>query len=166
MLMANQTAPVQAAPVQKTTAPSITPRRLAIGLVCASLMMMAACSQSDGISSDPEPYDGIAPDETIMLSGTEPFWGIAIDNDVATYNTPENSDGTVFEVSRFSGNNGLGFSGKLDGAAVDITVTPGDCSDNMSDRTYPFTATVSLGGEVLRGCGYTDRQSFTGAEAP
>lgn len=166
MLMANQTAPVQKTPVQKTAAPSTTLRRLAIGLVGASSLMMVACSQRDGISSDPEPYDGIAPDETIMLSGTEPFWGIAIDNDVATYSTPENSDGTVFEVSRFSGNNGLGFSGKIDGAAVDITVTPGDCSDNMSDRTYPFTATVSFGGEVLQGCGYTDRQSFTGAEAP
>jgi len=36
----------------------------------------------------------------------------------------------------------------------------------MSDRTFPFVATIALGGETLRGCGYTDSQPFTGPEAP
>jgi len=54
----------------------------------------------------------------------------------------------------------------MEGAAVTITLTPGACSDGMSDRTYPYVATIALGDETLRGCGYTDRQPFTGDAAP
>lgn len=135
----------------------------------ASVMLLTACSPQgdEGITTEEAPpFDGITPEEVISLSGTEPFWGITIDDDVATYRNPENPEGSVFEVSRFAGNNGLGFSGKLDGSEVTITVTPGECSDGMSDRTYPFTATVKLGEDNLAGCGYTDKQGFTGDAAP
>lgn len=138
-------------------------------MLAAVAASLAACSPAprDGISSEPAaPYAGIAADEAITLTGTEPFWTIAIAQDVATYTTPENPAGSVFEVSRFAGNNGLGFTGKLGGRAVAITVTPGTCSDGMSDRAYPFTATIKLGEESLAGCGYTDRQGFTGDTAP
>jgi uncharacterized membrane protein len=50
--------------------------------------------------------------------------------------------------------------------ALTATLTPGDCSDGMSDRRFPFVATIALGGETLQGCGYTDRQKFTGDKAP
>lgn len=131
-------------------------------------LLLAACSPQSGdtITTDTAPFDGIAADETITLAGTEPFWGMTIANDVATYTTPENTDGSVFEVTRFAGNNGLGFTGRLDGADVTITVTPGECSDGMSDRTFPYTATVALGEQRLAGCGHTDRQPFTGPAAP
>jgi uncharacterized membrane protein len=131
-------------------------------------LLLAACSpqSGDAITTDTAPFDGIAADEIITLAGTEPFWGMTIANDVATYTTPENTDGSVFEVSRFAGNNGLGFSGRLDGADVVIAVTPGECSDGMSDRTFPYTATVVLGEQRLAGCGHTDRQPFTGPAAP
>jgi uncharacterized membrane protein len=131
-------------------------------------LALAACSphSGDAITTDTAPFDGIAPEEVITLTGTEPFWGIAIANDVATYTTPDNPVGMVFEVSRFAGNNGLGFSGRHEGADVTIAVTPSACSDGMSDRTYPFTATVALGDDRLTGCGHTDLQFFTGPEAP
>lgn len=135
----------------------------------ALVMSLAACSPkpADGIATEQAaPFDGIAPAEVITLTGTEPFWGITIAQDVATYTTPEIPAGKLIEVSRFAGNNGLGFSGKLDGADVTITVTPGTCSDGMSDRTYPFTATVKLWESNLAGCGYTDVQGFTGEAAP
>jgi uncharacterized membrane protein len=133
----------------------------------AALLLTACSPQSDdAITTDTAPFDGNAADEIITLAGTKPFWGMTIANDVATYTTPENTDGSVFEVSRFAGNNGLGFSGRLDGADVVIAVTPGECSDGMSDRTFPYTATVVLGEQRLAGCGHTDRQPFTGPAAP
>jgi uncharacterized membrane protein len=152
-------------------APLMPARNRAARLVAAATaaVMLAACSaQEPGTITTEQAaaYDGIAPEEAITLAGTEPFWGITIANDVATYTTPENPKGSVFEVTRFAGNNGLGFSGKLDGAEVAITVTPGACTDGMSDRTYPFTATVKLGEANLAGCGYTDSQGFTGDAAP
>lgn len=149
------------------TQPAYKLHQYAAGFLGAALLAACSAPSGDGITTEESaPYDGIAAEEVITLSGTEPFWGITIVNDVATYSTPDNIDGTVFEVTRFAGNNGLGFSGKLDGADVTITVTPGECSDNMSDRSYPFTATVVLGEDNLVGCGYTDQQPFSGDEAP
>lgn len=111
-------------------------------------------------------FDGIGADETIRLAGTEPFWGATIAGGELVYTTPENQAGDTIAVRRFAGNNGLGFSGSWKGAAFDLTVTPGSCSDGMSERTYPFTATLRLGEEQRSGCAWTDRTPFAGPEAP
>ena len=111
-------------------------------------------------------FAAVAPDEVITLTGTEPFWGVRIADGQANYANPDHPEGYDFAVERFAGNNGLGFSGTMEGATVTITLTPGACSDGMSDRTYPYVATIALGDETLRGCGYTDRQPFTGDAAP
>ena len=108
----------------------------------------------------------IAPSETITLAGTEPFWGGTIKGDELTYTTPENQAGETIAVKRFSGNNGLGFSGLRNGETLDLTVTPGACSDGMSDRSYPLTATLRLGSEQREGCAWTDRQPFSGPRQP
>lgn len=132
--------------------------------IAASLL--AACSPSDGIGENAEVYDGIEPQDIVTLIGTEPFWSFEINGESATYATPENPDGTAIAIERFAGNNGLGYSGELDAQPLQITVTPGECSDAMSDRVYPFTATISLGETTLFGCGYSTSEPFIGEEAP
>lgn len=132
----------------------------------AAILLLGACSSGDGISQDAQAFDGIPEQDILTLSGTEPFWNIEINGDTATYSTPDNNEGTAIAVTRFAGNNGLGYSGQLDGEALQITVTPGACSDAMSDRDYPFTATVSLGETMLFGCGYSTSEPFTGEEVP
>ena len=82
------------------------------------------------------------------------------------WTTPERQPGTMFTVSRFAGNGGLGFTGTLDGKPITATLTPGQCSDGMSDSRYPFVATIAFGGETFAGCGYTTRQPFTVDTAP
>lgn len=129
-------------------------------------VLLAGCAQGDAISNNAEPYDGIGADETLYLLGTEPFWGFEITGERAEYTSPEDLDGTTISVSRFAGNNGLGYSGQLNDAVLQIAVTPGDCSDGMSDRSYPFTTTITWGQSTLYGCGYTDSEPFTGDEAP
>ena len=137
----------------------------------AMIAALAACAQGDPIDEDGTVFDAIAADAVITLGGTEPFWGIEIQpgtrgQPIALYTTPDNIEGREFAVARFSGNNGLGFSGELDGAAVVIAVTPGECSDGMSDRTYPYIATVSLGETSLHGCGHTSDEPFAGPQSP
>lgn len=129
-------------------------------------LILAACAQGDQISRDTQPFDGIAETEKLTLIGTEPFWDIRITGTRATYSSPEDSDGSEFAVTRFAGNNGLGYSGELSGEPVQIAITAGECSDGMSERTYPYTATVAWGERMLNGCGHTDRQPFTGEGAP
>jgi len=137
----------------------------------ASLLALIACEgeSGDAISRDTQPFSGIGEDEVIEVTGTEPFWGMTIDQaeGAAAYSTPENIDGERFEIDRFAGNNGLGFTGTLAGGeGVTVTITPGECSDGMSDRTYPFTATAEVGERDLRGCAFTDAQGFEGPQAP
>lgn len=138
-------------------------------LALAALAALAACSSgSDGTPDAPATsnFAGIAETENVHYTGTEPFWGGVAGAGMATYSTPENPDGSEFPVTRFAGNNGLGFSGTLDGAGFDLTITPGECSDGMSDRTYSYTATLLIGGEQRQGCAWTDSQPFAGPEAP
>ena len=137
-------------------------------LAAAACLVLAAC-QGAG-SSEPgtgptQAFDAIAPGETVRFTGTEPFWGGEVAGDRLRYSTPENIDGEVLQVARFAGNNGLGYSGRLDGKPFDMTVTPGTCSDGMSDRRYPFTVTLRIGEERREGCAWTEAKPYRGGEA-
>ena len=142
--------------------------------VCAfvaifSLMAVAGCSEEPGdISRDSQPFDGIAETASIDVGGTEPFWGLSIapsgNGFEATYSSPELPAGTSFPVTRFAGNNGLGFSGDWAGAPVNLALTPGECSDGISDRTYPYTATLQLDEVTLFGCAHTSDEPFIEGE--
>lgn len=117
-------------------------------------------------AGEPEPYAGIGEGEVVHFTGTEPFWGGEVAGGVLTYMTPEDQQGARVAISRFAGRNGVSFSGKLDGGDFVMAVTPGACSDGMSDRTYPFTVTLRIGNEQRVGCAWTDARPFTGPERP
>jgi uncharacterized membrane protein len=139
----------------------------AVALIAAAALTQAGCAPpEDGIDPKGRTFDGIVPAEIITLSGTEPFWAIQITGEKASYSNPEHPEGFAFTVTRFAGNNGLGFTGTLFAEPITITLTPGQCSDGMSDRAFPYVATVALGAETLRGCGYTDKQPYMGDSAP
>lgn len=132
----------------------------------ALALATAACQSGAEREAATRPFDGIAADETIRFTGTEPFWGGQAQGGSLTYTTPEDPDGTTIAVERFAGNSGLGLSGKLGDAAFDMTVTTGTCSDGMSDREYPFTVTLRIGEETRLGCAWTSARPFTGPENP
>lgn len=140
--------------------------KFAIGL-CA--LALSACAETPGeISRDAAPFDGIDAAAKISAGGTEPFWGLEIEPQpqgfTAKYSTPDRPDGEPFAVTRFAGNNGLGFSGQWEGKAAILALTPGQCSDGMSDSIYPYTATLLLGDDTLYGCAHTDLEPITGGE--
>lgn len=136
--------------------------------LAALTLALAACTpaKTDGIDPDGKAFDAVAADEAVTMLGTEPFWNLAVKDGKGVWTTPDNQPGTRIAVKRFAGNGGLGFSGEIDGKPFTATLTPGQCSDGMSDRSFPFVATIALGGETLEGCGYTDSQPFTGDESP
>ena len=150
---------------------SSAPVRFAI-LAAALSVALVGCQPGpegpEGTTTDApgEAFAQIAPDETARFTGTEPFWGGQVAGGSLTYSTVEDPDGTTIAVERFAGNNGLGYSGSLDGTSFDMAITPGDCSDGMSDRTYPFTVTLRIGEEQRTGCAWTDRMPFSGPVNP
>lgn len=140
-----------------------------ISLLVLLPALLTGCSETPGeISRDSTPFDGIGEEAKISVGGTEPFWGLEITPTTngykARYSTPELPEGATFPVTRFAGNNGLGFSSEWAGAPVNVAITPGDCSDQMSERTYPYTATLQLDEVTLFGCAHTDQEPFTEGE--
>lgn len=133
---------------------------------------LAACQPGSGGGnvpgdrSDTQPFAEIAEDETVRFTGTEPFWGGEVADGEMTYRTLEQPRGKTIRVSRFAGRGGLSFSGTLAGRPLMLAVTPGICSDGMSDRSYPFVATLRLGETSRQGCAWTGARPFTGPQAP
>lgn len=142
----------------------------------AFALALAACHSGAGDGEAPDnvpgdsgsnrPYDGIGLGETVHFSGTEPFWGGQVKGMVLTYTTPRKPDGETITVERFAGRNGLSYSGALGGKSFIMAVTPGECSDGMSDRTYPFTVTLEIDGETRNGCAWSDTHEFRGPPEP
>lgn len=143
-------------------------------LAAFAMLLLAACqaqtgsgSQSANIpSGDSRPFSGIAEDEPLHLTGTEPFWGGQVAEGTLTYTTPENQAGRTIAVERFAGRGGVSFSGTLEGRDIVLTATPSRCSDGMSERTYPFAVMLRIGSDTRAGCGWTDRQPFEGPRQP
>lgn len=89
----------------------------------------------------------------ISTLGTEPFWSVSFEGDEMVYSgldrpeqraprpEPAIRDASATWTTRTT-------------AGTDLTVTlvETECSDGMSDRTYPLTARVEIGGEDLNGC--------------
>ncbi|MEL1251236.1 COG3650 family protein [Aurantiacibacter gilvus] len=136
--------------------------RAAILAAIPALLTLSACQQGEdagnvpGDASDTHAFDGIGEHDVVRFTGTEPFWGGQVAGTSLTYSTPENIDGETITVTRFAGRGGLSFSGNLDGRPLDLAITPGDCSDGMSDRSYPFVATLQLGSEQRNGCAWRE----------
>lgn len=136
------------------------------GIAVAIAFAIAACHSASetvpGNRDDHRPWSGIASDETIHFTGTEPFWGGVVGPAGLTYTTPDDEDGETVPVTPFAGRGGVSFSGSLKAGAATLAVTPGACSDGMSDVRYPLTVTLRIGEAVRQGCGWTDRQPRSG----
>lgn len=96
---------------------------------------------------------------TLTCFGTEPFWSLGFKGDGVTWSTPDE----MLEVSdvavlggEIAGDIRRGLSGAGEGVTVHAVITPGACSDGMSDRGFGLTATVILdegeGPRLLHGC--------------
>jgi len=89
-------------------------------------------------------------------TGTEPFWSVAISPAGIVFQSPEVAPVTYpFVASKKSGQTiefltSLNFGSEK--STLKVILTPGNCSDGMSDTIYPFIAVVIRDGQQLRGC--------------
>ena len=105
---------------------------------------VGACLMQDGEALRITPVKAI---------GTEPFWGAQVEGRCVTYSTPEDQDGTRIWTRFNPGPDGGVWVGSLDGQPFKlITRLRPNCSDGMSDRSYPLEAILTVRGEERRGC--------------
>jgi uncharacterized membrane protein len=102
-------------------------------------------------------WDGYCFGFEFVVFGTEPFWAVEIAkregyidfNDAGNekyyhfkYNEPlREGDTTTYES--------VGFDGT---GSIKIVIKKEKCNDGMSEKAYPFSATVSLNGKMYKGC--------------
>lgn len=131
--------------------------------LAAASLSLVACSQGTTESAAP-PADAPAPavlgdidlNQPLRAGGTEPFWGLEI--------TPQTLGWSgVDQVSQTAANPGPAVQGTTatyrtetdKGTLLVVTLIATECSDGMSDRTYPLTARVELGEQTFSGCAAT-----------
>lgn len=129
--------------------------------------LLAACSPEPEVKRGPPEAPAPAAPATPMLAGvdlsqplrllgTEPFWGVQVTGDALVYSG-------VDRPEQRAPNPGPAITGTVatwdvttdKGAQLKVMLTATECSDGMSDRTYPLTARVEIGGETLNGCAAT-----------
>lgn len=116
------------------------------------------CTVTDQVS----PWDQARERAAVFRGlGTEPFWSLEVGGGNAPRIRLELDMGqrplTVDRAVPLPGR--AGFHGMAnDGSAVDLRITAGDCSDGMSDQTYPAAVALDVGGDIFQGCGaFLDR---------
>jgi uncharacterized membrane protein len=124
----------------------------------AALLALAAC-QPKAPDKPPAAAPAAAPPSVSDFSrpmtahGNEPFWSLSLDGTHLKLTRPDHPDliaetpGAVIQPGRATW-----IAKAADGQQLTVTFYVSDCSDGMSDRTYPMTAEVVLLDEGLRGC--------------
>ena len=132
--------------------------RFALPLCALSAAVaLSACSQpaekAPPPAAEPRVLAGVDLDQPLRVLGTEPFWAVDITPQGLTYSG-------VGRTEQKAANSGPALQGTVAiwteqteaKAPMVVTLMATDCSDGMSDRTYPLTAKVEVGGETLAGC--------------
>lgn len=89
----------------------------------------------------------------VRALGTEPFWSVEITPDAIVYTRMD-------QPTQRAPNRGATVQGTMAtyatstdlNQAMNVVLIATECSDGMSDRTYPLTARVEIGDDTLSGC--------------
>ena len=131
-------------------------------ILAAVLSALSLCACSPG----GEPASVAAPEQPapVMLGsvdlnqplralGTEPFWGIEIGPEALTYSGIDQPEIRADHSGPVVQGTTAVYAATAQGAPVmTVTLISTECSDGMSDRTYPLTAMVEIGERKLNGC--------------
>lgn len=137
-------------------------------IAAAAVLALAACKPAGEAAAPaetppapaPEPIEaklnGINLTEDLRAVGTEPFWAVEMTRAELKFSAPDHPGATAPNAGPAMTVGQADWSATTaDGVALKITITGADCSDGMSDRTYPLTAKVQLGDATYNGCAAT-----------
>lgn len=123
------------------------------------LLILAACSEpASKKAAAPAPATtqatlaGVDLAQPVSVLGTESFWGIQITPADITYTSPDAAPASGANPGPVVQGTTAAYKTTLDGKPLEVTLIATECSDGMSERTYPLTAIVKLGETRLNGC--------------
>lgn len=124
-----------------------------------SVLVLAGCSAAEEPASSPEPplpeavLGGVELAGPLRAIGTEPFWSVDLTGTEMVYTAPEAPEQRAPRPEPVvQGTTATWEAETADGTRLKVTLIATECSDGMSDRTYPLTAMVTVGDRALTGC--------------
>ncbi len=127
--------------------------------LAVSVLALSACSQAGEPAAAPpaaEPATmlaGVDLGRPVRALGTEPFWSVELTGTEMVYTSPEPPEHRAPQPEPvIQGTTATLESRTTAGLTFSITLVATECSDGMSDRTYPLTAMVRIGETSLSGC--------------
>jgi uncharacterized membrane protein len=128
-----------------------------------AVLALAACSpseesdqpdQPDAPSEQPAPVlGGVDLGQPVRALGTEPFWSVELTGTELVYTTPDSPEQRAPQPNPVAQGTTATYEAETaDGTDLRVTLIATECSDGMSDRTYPLTAMVKVGDLDLTGC--------------
>jgi uncharacterized membrane protein len=114
------------------------------GMGWASTRYLAAEDLEAGLTEIPFP---------LRCVGTEPFWGVDLHADGATYDMSDEGKRDLRPIGQALTYDGFVLAYDDNGQTRDFTVLRRECTDGMSDRAYGFAViNWNRGDEVWSGC--------------
>lgn len=130
-----------------------------IALAAVSALTLSACSQAEEPAPAPpapEPAPvlaGVDLGKPVRALGTEPFWSVELTGTEMVYTTPGPIEQRAPQPRALVQGTTATLEGRTaEGTMISVTLVATECSDGMSDRTYPLTAMVKVGDTSLNGC--------------
>lgn len=109
------------------------------------LLFLMSSAMVSGCVSAPAP----SPIAGYRALGTEPFWSLTIDAQGLVFTQPE-----AQAVRQPRPKPIIGFAGEIyQTPRIHVNIVHAQCSDGMSDRTYPDKVQVDVDGKRFNGCG-------------
>lgn len=141
-------------------------------LAALAVLVLAACSPAEEPASPPEVPEpapvlgGVDLGQPIRALGTEPFWSVELTGTEMVYTSPEPPGQSAPQPEPLvQGTTATWEAVTAEGTAFRVALVATECSDGMSDRTYPLTAMVRLGDLELTGCAATVAAIMTAGES-
>ena len=111
----------------------------------APLLLLAGCVTPPGPPMPPGP----PPSSVYRATGTEPFWSLTFAEHAITFTAPD-----AQPVSQPRPRAIIGVAGEIyQTPRIRVNIVHAQCSDGMSDRTYPDKVQVDVDGRRFEGCG-------------
>ena len=130
-----------------------------IAVAALSLVILSACSEAvEAPQPAPAPEQppvlaGVDLSRPVRALGTEPFWGVDLTGTELVYAGADRPEQRAPQPRPLiQGTTATYEAVTSAGTSISVMLAATECSDGMSDRTYPLSAVVRLGDETLTGC--------------
>lgn len=92
------------------------------------------------------------PEAAWRAFGNEPFWSVQARGGTLVFTTPDDQAGVTLSGRRVPSLVGTVILGTGPRGEFHLGITPGECSDGMSDNRYRYASTFMYAGTTYKGC--------------